>query len=447
MCAADVWGFRTIASMTFTLLALETSSSLCSVALLTVDAAGSANLYSAEHDGTAEHAERLLPMADDLLAQAGVKRSDLQVIAFGEGPGGFTGLRVACGVAQGLGLALGIPVIGVVSHLAVAQATPAAAGDVIVVALDARMGEMYVAAYRRAAQAGATIAPVGAVDDLVAVDAASEFVLTPLAQPTLIAADDLFAWAAADAGVTADMRPILAGDAWSAYGDRLAWPQTWRLAPAARPHADSVAQLARAAWHRGEAIDPSAAMPRYVRDKVAYTTAEREAGLGGNPKAQPRAAAVPYAARAMTPDDLDDVAQLEARLQQFPWTRGNFADALQAGYDACVVRDEQGLLGFCLLMMAPDVAHLLVIAVDDSRHRQGIGSYVLEWCIARTASRGLPAILLEVRPSNPGALAFYARHGFAQIGVRKGYYPAPHQQREDAIVMKKTLAHAPAHHG
>ena len=426
MCERNVWRFRTIACMTFALLALETSSSLCSVALLTGDSAGSTRLYSAEHDGTAEHAERLLPMADDLLAQAGVKRSDLCVVAFGEGPGGFTGLRVACGVAQGLGLALGIPVIGVVSHLAVAQATPAIAGDVIVVALDARMGEMYAAAYRRPADA----------DTLIT-----------LAQPTLIAADDLFAWAATDGGVTSDMRPILAGDAWAAYGDRLAWPHAWRLAPAARPHADSVARLAQAAWERGEAIDPSAAMPRYVRDKVAYTTAERESGLGGNPKAEPRSAAVPYAARAMTAADLDDVAALEARLQQFPWTRGNFADALEAGYDACVVRDEQGLMGFCLLMMAPDVAHLLVIAVDDSRHRQGIGSYILEWCVARTASRGLPAILLEVRPSNPGALAFYARHAFERIGVRKGYYPAPHQQREDAIVMKKTLAHAPAHHG
>ncbi|MYZ43105.1 tRNA (adenosine(37)-N6)-threonylcarbamoyltransferase complex dimerization subunit type 1 TsaB [Schauerella aestuarii] len=432
--------------MTFALLALETSSSLCSVALLTADAAGSATLYSAEHDGTAEHAERLLPMADALLAQAGVNRSDLRVVAFGEGPGGFTGLRVACGVAQGLGLALGIPVIGVVSHLAVAHATPAEEGDVIVVALDARMGEMYVAAYRRQAPSGAPVV-TGEGADAASTAARSEIVLRPLAQPTLIAADDLFAWAATDAGVTAGMRPILTGDAWTAYGDRLAWPEAWRLAPAARPHADSVAYLAQAAWGRGEAIDPSAAMPRYVRDKVAYTTAEREAGLGGNPKAQPRGGAAPYSARAMTPADLDDVAQLEARLQQFPWTRGNFADALEAGYDACVVRDEQALLGFCLLMMAPDVAHLLVIAVDDSRHRQGVGTYILEWCMARTANRGLPAILLEVRPSNPGALAFYARHGFAQIGVRKGYYPAPHQQREDAIVMKKTLAHAPVPHG
>jgi tRNA threonylcarbamoyladenosine biosynthesis protein TsaB len=106
--------------MTLHILALETSSSLCGVALLSETSRG-ATVRTRSHDATAEHAERLLPMIDDVLAQAGVGRRQLAAVAFGQGPGGFTGLRVACGVAQGMAFALDIPVVPVPSLLAVAQ--------------------------------------------------------------------------------------------------------------------------------------------------------------------------------------------------------------------------------------------------------------------------------------------------------------------------------------
>lgn len=139
--------------------------------------------------------------------------------------------------------------------------------------------------------------------------------------------------------------------------------------------------------------------------------------------------------------DVDDVAELERQVQAFPWTAGHFSDALKAGYDAWVMRDERGeLLGFCLLMHAPDVMHLLVIAVRAKRHRQGLGTALLRWCEARARACGAPGLLLEVRPSNVGALSFYAKHGFERIGVRRGYYPAPLGTREDAYVMKKEIS-------
>src|SRR5690606_26591767 len=97
----------------------------------------------------AEHAERLLPMVDQLLQQARLQRTDLSAIAFGQGPGGFTGLRVACGVAQGMAFALGLPVIPVVSlHAAAVRAD----GDepMRVVVQDARMSEVYAAVYGKA---------------------------------------------------------------------------------------------------------------------------------------------------------------------------------------------------------------------------------------------------------------------------------------------------------
>src|SRR5690606_27599697 len=122
------------------------------------------------------------------------------------------------------------------------------------------------------------------------------------------------------------------------------------------------------------------AAPLYVRDKGAFTTAEREQGHGGNPKAAP--AALPAAVLApMTEADLDEVAALEAQVQAFPWTRGNFADALAAGYETRVLRVDGELAGFCVAMLAPDVAHLLVIAVARSRHRQGLGAMLLDWCV------------------------------------------------------------------
>ncbi|MBO1111932.1 tRNA (adenosine(37)-N6)-threonylcarbamoyltransferase complex dimerization subunit type 1 TsaB [Bordetella petrii] len=404
--------------MDLNLLALETSSSRCGVALLRATPAG-AVVSVLEHDGAQEHAERLLPMAGELLAQAGLAPGDLHAVAFGQGPGGFTGLRVACGVAQGMGLALQVPVVPVVSHLAVAEQAQAGPGDIVVVALDARMNEVYLAVYERGA------------------DPAAPW-LTRQA-PMLIAAGEAVAWAAHHLPAWSALAPCVAGDAWDVYAADMAVPAGWRRSAAQRPQAGAVAQLARLAWLRGEAVAPELAAPLYVRDKVAFTTAERELGQGGNPKAAPAWPPAGPVLAAMAEADLDEVAALEAQVQAFPWTRGNFADALAAGYEARVLRQDGRLAGFCVAMLAPDVAHLLVIAVARSRHRQGLGTQLIDWCEQCARQRGLPALLLEVRPSNRAALAFYERRGFQRIGMRRGYYPAGKGQREDALVMQKTL--------
>src|SRR5690606_8942889 len=102
------------------ILAFETSTARCDVAIL-ASVQGEIKRISRFHDGAAEHAQHVLPMVDALLEQAGISRNRLTAIAFGQGPGGFTGLRVACGLAQGMAFALGIPVIPVPSLLAVAQ--------------------------------------------------------------------------------------------------------------------------------------------------------------------------------------------------------------------------------------------------------------------------------------------------------------------------------------
>lgn len=408
--------------MELNLLALETSSSRCGVALLrAVD--GRLEVSVREHEGSQEHAERLLPMANELLAASGLAPAALHAVAFGQGPGGFTGLRVACGVAQGMGLGLGIPVLPIVSHQAVAAQVEATPSQAIVVALDARMNEVYLAVYRQAA-----------VSD-------GEIAWETLQAPLLIAAAEVVPWTAhhlpawsARAG-----RPLelaLAGDAWDAYASEMEHPAAWRRALGAeRPEAASVARLGRQGWMRGEAVAPELAAPLYVRDKVAFTTAERMRGEGGNPKAQPTLA--PWVPQPLTDADLDEVVALEAHVQAFPWTRGNFEDALATGYGAWVLRREGKLAGFCVLMFAPDVAHLLVIAVSQPLHRQGLGGVLLDWCEQQARERGLEGVLLEVRPSNASAISFYKRHDYLQIGVRRGYYQAEKGGREDALVMQK----------
>lgn len=408
------------------LLALETSSSVCDVALLSSDG-GPVRLRSLSHDATGEHAERLLPMVDQLLDQAGLRRTDLDAIAFGQGPGGFTGLRVACGVAQGMAFALGLPVIPIVSlH---AAALRGEGGEPIrAVVQDARMSEVYAAIYGKAADH-----PSG---------------WHTLHEPVLLDVSDVVPWvkqqarqwARGGAGVPAIR---LLGDALEAYPQVLGEEAlaaagdddvVLRRGEPLRASAETVAHLAWHAFQRGCTVPPHRAAPLYVRDKVAYTTAEREQGLGGNPKARQA-----LTIRGMTEADVEEAAAIESAVQAFPWTSGNFRDALKAGYGAWVGCQDGRIQGFALAMFAPDVAHLLLIAVRPDAQRSGVGHGLLRHCEGQALARGLPALILEVRPSNAQALAFYRNRGFTQIGTRKDYYPKDRNAREDALVMEKKL--------
>ena len=138
--------------------------------------------------------------------------------------------------------------------------------------------------------------------------------------------------------------------------------------------------------------------------------------------------------------DISDVLAIENDVYPFPWTRGNFLDSINSGYETWILRDGAGVLnGYFLLMPAVDDAHLLNITVHRDLQGYGIGLLLLNKARAITLDRKLHALLLEVRPSNTRAEKIYERYGFACVGVRKGYYPAPNNQREDAIVMKLDL--------
>lgn len=146
-----------------------------------------------------------------------------------------------------------------------------------------------------------------------------------------------------------------------------------------------------------------------------------------------------FAAASMTLADLDEVLALEESVYPYPWSRANFADSVDAGYDTTVLRDDEGrLVGYFLVMCAVDEAHLLNVAVAAGRQGQGIGRHLLDRVCACARAHGMESVLLEVRPSNERALKVYNEYGFVQIGRRKAYYPAA-GGREDAIVMRYTL--------
>ncbi len=141
----------------------------------------------------------------------------------------------------------------------------------------------------------------------------------------------------------------------------------------------------------------------------------------------------------MNERDLDEVAALEASLQAFPWSRGNFADSLTAGYSVWVCRQGGELIGFSVVMSVIDEAHLLNIGVAARHHGQGYGARLLRNAMQAARLGGATKLFLEVRPSNERAVELYRHFGFQQIGLRKGYYPAA-IGREDALIFDKELA-------
>ncbi len=136
--------------------------------------------------------------------------------------------------------------------------------------------------------------------------------------------------------------------------------------------------------------------------------------------------------------DIDEVLAIEYRVYPYPWSRGNFADSISSGYSCWVCRVGGELVGYAVVMLAVDEAHLLNISVAERRQGMGFGARLLRHAMQVGRQGGARTLLLEVRPSNTRALALYRHFGFAQVGVRRGYYPAT-QGREDALVLTHAL--------
>jgi tRNA threonylcarbamoyladenosine biosynthesis protein TsaB len=224
------------------LIAFDTATEWCTAALW-VD--GEVSLR--EERAGQRHSELLVPMVMDLLAEAGLKLNQLDGLAYGMGPGSFTGLRIACGVAQGLALGGDVPVLGISTLEALAEEAWIAKGaDRVLACLDARMNEVYAGLYQRQASQWSCLAgPV---------------VCPPEAAPMPAAQDFL----GIGPGFAAYPRLMALG------GERLADIDIQFC-----PHARAIAQLAAPRFASGEGLPPEAAEPLYIRDKVALKICER----------------------------------------------------------------------------------------------------------------------------------------------------------------------------
>lgn len=138
--------------------------------------------------------------------------------------------------------------------------------------------------------------------------------------------------------------------------------------------------------------------------------------------------------RAMTLADVDAVLGIEQSVQAYPWTRGNFMDALNSGYLCCVDEADGEIRGYAVLMPALEEAELLTIGVATAQQRKGLGRAMLREILETARKNKMHRVFLEVRPSNAAAIALYRSTGFAEIGVRRGYYQNVNG-REDALLM------------
>ena len=221
------------------LLALDTSTEHCSVALWRDGAVDAREVLAGQR-----HSQLLLPMVDELLERHELALAGLDGIAFGQGPGSFTGLRIACGVTQGLAFGADLPVVGISTLLAMAAATGAGR---VVCCLDARMGEIYHAAY---AKGEAGWEPVHAPNLCAPGDAP----LPPAGR-----------WTGCGSGFAAHESALK-----QRYAGRLS-----AIMPEIFPHARDIARLAAREFEAGRAVAAEQALPIYIRDKVALKTAER----------------------------------------------------------------------------------------------------------------------------------------------------------------------------
>jgi tRNA threonylcarbamoyladenosine biosynthesis protein TsaB len=221
------------------LLAIDTSTDCCSVA-----AGRGGSLYSRSEPSAQRQAERILGMVEEVLSDAKLELAQIEGIAYGQGPGSFTGLRIAAGVTQGLAFARGIGVVGVGSLLALAEE---AAGEKVIACIDAHMGEVYHAAYRRAGAGWEEVSAPG---------------LYPPEMVPLASGRD---W-------------LGCGDGFAAYRERLEARLGERVSairPGTTSTARAVLKLSVPRFAAGEAKDAATAVPVYLRDKVALKTSER----------------------------------------------------------------------------------------------------------------------------------------------------------------------------
>ncbi|MBL8905361.1 MAG: tRNA (adenosine(37)-N6)-threonylcarbamoyltransferase complex dimerization subunit type 1 TsaB [Rhizobiales bacterium] len=361
------------------ILALDCSLDSCSAAILD-DARGVlAERFERMERG---QAETIAPMLRDVMAKAAVTPQSLDRIGVTLGPGTFTGIRIGLACAKGLALALGKPVLGIDSLKAIA----ANAGDVpepIVVANDARQGQIYLGIYRGKET---QLAPRRiALEDAPHFLPAGTLWVMGSAKAALIATAE-----------RADLRPRSEADI---------------------PIAAHFAPLVIAAEP-----DAMPLRPLYLAESYAK---------------RPRARAEIVLAKG---DDAARLSQLHGACFETPWSAAEMARLLAMPGAFCLIAQQKGeALGFLLLRIAGDEAEIISIGTRPNSRRQGIGARLIDAAVELLRQQKTARLLIEVADSNDAASALYRKFGFASVGRRRDYYRHADGRCEDAAIMRKEI--------
>jgi tRNA threonylcarbamoyladenosine biosynthesis protein TsaB len=358
------------------LLALDTAMAACSAAVIdTAHPLPLAKAWAAMERG---HAEALAPMVKQVMTEAGIPFSALERIVVTIGPGTFTGVRIGLAMARGLGLALGIPVIGIDALSAIAGNCPREDQPLLVVA-DARNGEVYGALF----EGGKLAKPpaVITVDSLLSELPPGPFRVMGTAAENLIAQsgrDDLERFRGSDLPNAASFGP----------------PGALHAAPDAMPQ------------------------PLYLRA----------------PDAKPQTPANSLRIRSIGAAESPVLAAIHRECSGKPWDEEAFAKLLATGAEASLAQEGDEPLGFILTRAAADETEIIMIATRPFARRRGIAKALVRHQAKDLASRGITRFFLEVASLNQPARQLYAACGFKEAGVRKAYYAG-----DDAIVMRMEL--------
>ncbi|MFV0575635.1 MAG: tRNA (adenosine(37)-N6)-threonylcarbamoyltransferase complex dimerization subunit type 1 TsaB [Vibrio sp.] len=235
--------------MSAKILALDTSTENCSVALMIGD-----QIITRSEVAPRDHTKKILPMVDEVLKEAGVTLQELDALAFGRGPGSFTGVRIGIGIAQGLAFGAELPMIGISTLAAMSQAAfRVHQAENVVAAIDARMGEVYWGQYQRQ-----TNGEWQAVELNIGQESGEPECVIP---PQEVAANV----------VASDQTWTQVGTGWDAYSEQLTnFPFALQNSDVLYPEAQDIVVLAQHEWQKGNTVEAEQASPTYLRDKVTW---------------------------------------------------------------------------------------------------------------------------------------------------------------------------------
>lgn len=368
-------------------LALDTCLASCSVALVEN---GAVTAFAAEPMRRG-HAERIVPMVQEVMARAGRGFAEFDLMAVTTGPGSFTGVRVGLAAARAMAMAADKPLAGIGVLEALAHAVPAQRldGRLLQVALDARRGELYLQSF---APDGTALTGPGLCNRLD--------LLAPAA-PSLVVGDGAGAFAGLP-GCTIDDAAML-------------------------PDARAVADLAaRRHGPGGLTLPQTMPAPLYLREADARRPED----------------VAPVVLRREGPEAAAVLAEMHRLCMEDPWSEPFLARFLaQDGATAILarLRADEAPVGFALLRCVADEAELLSIGVLPERRREGIAQRLLSACYDRCRAGAITRLHLEVAEDNMAARQLYARAGYLPVGRRKAYYARKNADPVDALTLARTV--------